>query len=133
MHRLCAAWLLVALAALGCTPAVKTGTVSGDVTLDGQPLKEGRIQFVPVAGDAGIAGGVITDGKFTVEAPLAKMRVEINANKVVGKKKVYEASPQSPVVDIVVELIPARYNSASTEVLDVKPGQQQVTYSLKSK
>jgi hypothetical protein len=123
---------LVALAAAGCSPGAKTGTVTGEVTLDGQPLKEGRIQFIPVAGDAGTAGAVITDGKFTAEVPIAKMRVEINANKIIGKRKAYD-TPQSPVFDEVAELIPARYNVNSQETLDVKQGSQAVQYQLKSK
>ena len=115
-------------------PAAKTATVSGEVTLDGQPLKEGRVQFIPVDGDTGTAGAIIEGGKFRVDVPITKMRVQINANKVIGKRKAYEDSPNSPVVDIVQELIPARYNSASTEVLDVQSGgEQKVKYDLKSK
>src|SRR5262245_34160493 len=98
---------LAALAAAGCSSGAKTGTVTGEVTLDGQPLKEGRIQFIPVAGDSSTAGAVITDGKFSTEVPTAKMRVEINANKVIGKRKAYD-TPESPVFDEVAELIPRR-------------------------
>src|SRR6185295_12839166 len=79
--------LIVAVAVAGCAPAPKTGKVSGQVTLDGQPLKEGRVQFIPVAGDTGTAGAIITDGKFSIDVPITKMRVEINANKVVGSRK----------------------------------------------
>src|SRR5262245_2399977 len=133
MRRAQALLLLAALILAGCAPAAKTAPVSGTVTLDGQPLKEGRIQFIPLAGDTGTAGAVVTDGKFLAEVPITKMRVEINANKVIGKKKVYEQSPLSPAVDIVQDLIPARDNTGSKEVLDVQRGKQEVTYQLQSK
>jgi hypothetical protein len=125
--------VLAALAFAGCSPTPKTAKVSGEVTLDGQPLKDGRIQFIPVAGDTGTAGAIITDGKFTTDVPISKMRVEINANKVIGKRKVYEDSPQSPWVEDVRELLLPRYNSSSTLEIDVKPGPQTVKYPLLSK
>jgi hypothetical protein len=46
---------------------------------------------------------------------------------------VYEDSPQSPVVDVVEELIPPRYNINSELTLEVKPGPQQAKFELKSK
>jgi len=129
---LLSACALAALVGAGCSPGAKTGTVSGQVTLDGQPLKEGRIQFIPVAGDSPTAGATIKDGKFSAEVPLAKMRVEINANKVIGKRKAYD-TPESPVFDEVAELIPPKYNVNSQETLEVKSGSQEVKYELKSK
>lgn len=127
---------IVALSALalspGCSTGPPTGTVTGEVTFDGQPLKEGRIAFLPVDGQSPTAGTTIRDGKFETQVPVTKMRVEINANKVIGKRKAYD-TPQSPVVDEVVELIPARYNTESELTLDVKRGSQKEDYHLKSK
>jgi hypothetical protein len=117
----------------GCSSdAVPTATVAGEVTLDNQPLAAGNIQFRPIAGDGPTAGAEIKDGKFTAEVPLAKMRVEITANKVVGQRKAYDA-PNSPVVDEVVELILSRYNSESELTLDVQPGTQTARFDLESK
>lgn len=128
--------LLLALSALallsGCSTGPPMGTITGEVTLDGQPLKEGRIAFLPVDGERPTAGTTITDGKFETKAPVTKMRVEINANKVIGKRKAYD-TPQSPVADEVVELIPTRYNIESELSLDVQKGSQTVKYDLESK
>jgi hypothetical protein len=126
-------WLVLAAPLTGCGPKeAPTGTVRGEVTLDGVPLAAGNIQFRPLAGDAGTGGTEIKEGKFEAVVPVAKMRVEITANKVVGKRKAYD-SPESPVVDEVVELIPQRYNVNSELTADVKEGSQTVRYDLKSK
>jgi hypothetical protein len=124
--------LIVAIVS-GCgSDEPPTGTVSGEVTLDGAPLPAGNIQFRPMAGDVGTGGTEIKDGKFEAVVPVGKMRVEITANKVVGKRKAYD-SPESPVVDVVEELIPQRYNVTSELSTDVKEGGQTVRYDLKSK
>jgi len=128
-------WLLAAALACSiaaCSSQPPTGTVEGEVTLDGQALADGSLQFVPVDGQAQTGGATIKDGKFTAELPLAKMKVEIHANKVIGKKKMYD-TPDSPTYDDIVELIPPRYNANSDLTLDVKPGAQAVKYELKSK
>src|SRR6187399_704624 len=84
----------------GCSHGPAIGKVSGEVTLDGQPLKEGRILFTPENGQGQTGGTTIADGKFLAEIPLAnplaKMKVQINANKVVGKQPAYEGVANSP-------------------------------------
>lgn len=107
-------------------------TISGEVTLDGQPLASGQIQFRPVDDNTPTAGAEIKDGKFEAQVPQAKMQVQISAPKVIGKRKLYE-TPDSPTTDEVVELIPPQYNVNSKLALDVLPGKQTVHYDLKSK
>jgi hypothetical protein len=105
--------------------------VSGEVTVGGTPIKQGRISFTPVDGQGQTGGAEIIDGKFTAEVPVAKMRVEINGNKVIGQEPVYDA--KGPMRDIVVEIVPARYNVNSELTLDVKKGEQSVKYDLEAK
>lgn len=119
-------------AAAGCDSSPPTGAINGEVTLDGQPLAQGNIQFTPVAGDTGTGGAEIKDGKFTAIVPVALMRVAINANKVVGKRKSYAAA-DSPEADVVQELIPPKYNFQSELKVDVKQGTQDVRFDLLSK
>jgi hypothetical protein len=117
----------------GCNHGPAMGTVKGEVTLDGQPLREGRILFVPEDGQGQTGGSTITDGKFTAEVPVAKMKVQINANEVVGRQPAYEGVPNSPMIDVVKEKIPVRYNDKSELSLEVKRGSQSVKYELKKK
>lgn len=125
--------VMVVLAMAGCSSdAVPTAAVSGEVLLDNQPLANGNIQFVPESGDAPTAGAEIKDGKFEAAVPITKVRVQITASKVVGQRKAYD-TPESPVVDEVVELIPSRYNVNSELTLDVQKGMEPVRYELSSK
>lgn len=124
---------LVSLAlAAGCDSGPAVGTVNGEVTLDGQPLAEGRVQFTPLDGKGQTAGDMIKDGKFKLEVPVATMKVEIYASKVIGQRKLYD-TPTSPTVPVSVDIVPAKYNTNSTFVLEVKRGQQDAKYAVTSK
>jgi hypothetical protein len=115
----------------GCSVDENHASVTGTVTLDGQPLKSGTIRFDSTDGRAAAADASITDGRFTAKMPPGDKRVSITAPKVVGKRKMYD-TPDSPTVDTIEELLPARYNSQSTLTLTVAPGGQQPTFELKS-
>src|SRR5205809_273909 len=108
---------------LGCFNKPPVGKVTGDVTLDGQPIKDGSILFLPMDGQGQTAGAPIKDGKFVAEqVPVTKMKVEIHGNKPTGRKiKAYD-TPDSPVSDEIVEIVPQRYNFQSELTLDVKKG-----------
>ena len=131
--QIACAFALAQILIVGCSQGPAVGTVNGEVTFDAKPLKEGRVLFTPIGGQGQTGGAIITDGKFSSKVPVAKMKVEINANKVVGKHRVYEGDPNSPVVDEIVELIPHKYNATSELTIDVQRGEQSVKYDLKSK
>ena len=122
--------LLMVLA--GCNHGPATGTVNGEVTLDGQPLTKGHVEFSPIDGQGQTGGALIADGKFSAEIPVAKMKVSLHSPKVVGKRKAYD-TPESPWEEEVAEALPDRYHLNSDITLDVKPGNQEVKYELKSK
>jgi hypothetical protein len=129
-------WAAAPLAALallaGCSGGPAAGTVSGEVTLDGQPLKQGLIRFVPADGKTATADGPIADGKYSVAVPAGEKKVEISAAKVVGRHKMYD-TPDSPVVEDSVELLPARYNVRSELTYTVTKGPQEKKFDLTSK
>ena len=117
----------------GCSTGPAVGTVNGEVTFDGQPVKDGHVEFTPLDGQGATAGAPIVEGKFKAEnVPATKMKVQLHGNKVIGKRKAYD-TPESPVMDDVVELLPHKYNVTSDITLDVKRGSQDVKYELKSK
>jgi hypothetical protein len=88
-------------------PKVK---VKGVVTYNGDVLSEGAIKFSPISGDGPTTGAVIEEGNYSAEVPPAPMRVEITSPRVTGTRKAYD-TPDSPMVDITEEMIPARYNT----------------------
>ena len=90
--------------------------VSGNVTLNGQPLAEGSIRLVPF--DGGLtAGSAIEDGRFHIakhEGPVAgEYRVEIVSFQPTGRQI---SDPDFPgqMRQERRQIIPARYNRDST-------------------
>jgi hypothetical protein len=119
--------LLIATCTAGCADGPAVGDVRGTVTVNGQPLKEGSIRFIPVAGDTPASGGTIRDGSFEAKVPVAKQRVEIVAN-VIDEDK----TPPNATADQIVmkKVVPDRYGAGSELTLDVKPGVNEPVYNL---
>jgi hypothetical protein len=116
----------------GCGDS-NTGTVSGTVTVDGQPLVEGSISFFPAdPTSGGTAGGPIRDGKYSVAVPVGKMKVSISYPKAAGTKKLYN-TPSSPVGTMYKEGLPARYNERTELTFDVKSGSNPKDWELTGK
>lgn len=116
----------------GCSGGNPLGTVTGQVKLDGQPLRTGLIRFVPVGGMGQTADTGITEGKYTALVPVGEVVVEITAPRVVGKQKMYDTA-DSPVVQTVTELLPARYNVRSELRLTVQKGSQEKHFEMRSR
>ena len=131
ISKLLSALFVIALLA-GCASKPVGGTVKGTVTLDGQPLATGRVLFVAVDQSSPSAEAAITAGAFEALVSPGDKRVEIRSPKVTGKKKMYD-TPDSPTVDTVVELLPAKYNVNSELAITVDGAAQEQNFDLKSK
>jgi hypothetical protein len=123
--------MFVLYVAPGCAPPTE-GVVAGTVTVDGQPAQIGSITFIPVDGKSKTTGAKFTDGKYNTLVPLGKAKVQIRVSKVVGHQKLYN-TPDSPVQPLMEEVLPAKYNDQTELLLEVKPGQNDGSYDLKSK
>lgn len=127
--------LLVVLAG-GCNRSnPNRGTVSGKVTLDGQPLECGVIQFVPIDGTQGIAtGGSIEKGLYRLAdaaAPaVGRNRVEIRAMRPTGNKVPKPFAPPGEMIDELVAAVPPQYNSNSKLTVEVKPGENAADFAI---
>jgi hypothetical protein len=117
---------LVAGALAGCGGGDDDGlgrrAVSGSVTLAGKPLERGTIQFLPDGGDAAkaIGGGApITDGSYAIAAaeglPPGNYLVSISAPSGGATAGAEPGSAKLPR-----ELVPAKYNTATTLKAQVK-------------
>ena len=118
--------------ACGCGPESKMATVTGSVTIDGTPAETGSISFIPVDGMSSTSGASITNGKFTSEAPIGESKVEIRVPKVVGKKKLYD-TPESPVQNIMAEVLPKKYNEATELRFTAQKGKNEKNFELSTK
>lgn len=125
---------LVFLLAAGCDAGdVRRAAVTGTVTLDGVPLENGHVVFVPVEGSTGpVAGSAIVDGRYDVPAEkgavLGRARVEIRGTRRTGRR-----IPFGPgTTDEVVEAVPPAYHRDSTLVRDIVSGVNHLDFDLES-
>ena len=124
--------LLLAVAfSLGCGNS-NEAIISGTVLIDGNPPASGSIAFIPVDGKSKTAGGVITDGKYSTTVPLGTAKVEIRSSKVVGQQNLYN-TPDSPVQNVLAEVLPAKYNDETELEVTVEKGKTTFDFDLETK
>ncbi len=111
----------------GCGAGISAdrAAVKGTVTFNGQPIKKGRINFVPAEDNKGPAsGGVILDGKYDSPAEMGvavgKNMVEIRAPEETGKKTKNPYGDDE--IPEVTEVIPDSYNLATTLEANIETG-----------
>lgn len=105
-------------------------SVTGTVKVDGQPVEQGGITFEPADGKSQTTGATITSGVYSARVATGKMKVRINAPKVVGKRKAYD-TPDSPELPITQDL-PAKYNTATELVRDISKD-EKIDFDLSTK
>lgn len=126
--------MLLLLIEAGCSRRPKDqptlGEVSGTVTLDGEPLTNAIIHFIPSGGRESVA---ILDNKgnyvlgYLPKVPGAK----IGNHKVVIKT--YFNDEASPEAMFNRERIPNRYNTETTLTAEVKAGKNEHNFTLTTK
>jgi hypothetical protein len=121
---------LVAVCCLsGCGSSTET-SASGKVTLNGQPLAFGMIQFKPGFEGGPTASMQIVNGEYHGPAFPGTKQVFLSAAKVIGKRKRFAELPDSPEREIVEEILPSRYNTQSELSVHIKPGANQFNFDL---
>lgn len=126
----CAPCLLICAALAGCGGG--PSNVTGTVTFDGQPVKEGSIAFVKTDGSVR-EGAIIKDGAFEAKMAPGKYKVEIRAKKVTGKRKQKGFDGKDEELDITEEMIPENYNAKTELTEEIKSGSNTLKFELKSK
>ena len=124
--------LVMVLVAAGCSEN-SAARVSGEVTLDDQPLENGAISFVPADGKGPSSEGVIVGGRYTVEVTPGSKRVEIRGFKSLGKRPYDAADPNSPLVEIHEPIVPEKYNVASSLQMNIDGSQGDANFALSSR
>lgn len=117
------ALIATSIVVVGCGEADSRQGLSGNVTLKGEPMPSGGIQFESVAGQSPVfaTGAMIKDGSFVVPAgksglPAGQYRVVINA---ASAPFVGPGAPGSQPVLQTEELVPASYNTDSDVTIEV--------------
>jgi hypothetical protein len=132
-HKIaCSVFFALVLSLSGCGDGSNLAEVTGAVSIDGRPVDKGSITFIPADGQGPTTGAEIVAGKYTSEAPLGMSKVEIRVPRVIGKKRLYETA-DSPVQDIMEEVLPEKYNEKTELRLDAKPGRNEQNWDLQTK
>jgi hypothetical protein len=113
----------------GCGPA--TGTVSGSVTIDGQPLDKGVISYVPADNQGVPVTANVVGGQYELTALAGKKFVQISAPIVVGQRKEYEGEG-APLVEITDERLPSKYNSQTELTFEIQSGRNAKDWAVES-
>src|SRR5262245_3297796 len=127
----CALSLFLFASLAGCGDG--KGSVNGTVTLDGQPVATGTVTFVKSEGGLVREGAVIKGGSFQARVPPGRYKIEVNAQRVVGKRKQKGFSGEAEEVELTEELFPERYNTKTELSEEIKSGRNTVTLDLRSK
>lgn len=114
---------------VGCGGA-QFGQVIGQVTLDGKPLKGITVRFEDAGGSATIAKAD-AEGKYVLRYSLDQTGAPVGKHKVT----IFTAAPVTEGTGdrAPPEIVPAKYNTQSTLIHEVKPGSQVINFELSSK
>lgn len=135
MYRILIPILVISLVGCGGVLSGKRSTVTlqGTVSLDGTPVDEGTISFEPKDGKGGSVSAQITDGNFETRIEPGVKIVKINSPKMLRTEPAYPGSPDSPMIEVSTEQIPAKYNSPSRLEKDLTEVSGPVSFELTSK
>jgi hypothetical protein len=141
--RLFAALAPLALVGCGGKP-YHVASVSGKLTLDGQPLPKASITFVPEATKENIAPGPTAAGMTDAEGRYDLLIDKDTPGAVVGRCRIYISTLLSdPTLDDrdgglpmrrPKDKVPEKYNQKTVLTFDVPPGgTSQADFDLKSR
>jgi|SRR5689334_24672209 hypothetical protein len=122
--------LISLLAVIGCGD--DQGTVTGTVTFDSEPVARGMVTFVRNDGELVREGAVIDNGAFHATLPPGEYRIELNSQKVVGKRKQKGFDGKDEELELTEELFPERYNTKTTLTTKVDRGQNKIKLDIRS-
>ena len=125
--------LLFLAASLCCGCNSKFTEVSGKVALAGLPVSRGMITFLPADAHGPTAAEKIKEGQYSVRIVPGRYKVQILGFRKVGEEHANKGDPGSPMKDILEQIVPERFNVASTLTCEIKPGKQQEDFLLDSK
>jgi hypothetical protein len=114
----------------GCFRSTGEVIFKGVVTVDGEPVDMGVIEFEPVNRDTAGGGGVIDKGSYTAKVMPGEKIVRIRANKILRE---YTTEDGTHIVD-QQQLVPEDKSWNNSELRETLTKKTKVlNYDLKSK
>jgi hypothetical protein len=127
---------VLAISLCGCFSS-STGTVSGSVAFNGQPVEKGLITFSPTGNKGGTAGGDIVAGKYRVER-LVPSQYQVSVAVVPELKIVAPGAPETKrtltdaEIRAMIDPLPPD-TTGKEQTIDVKRGAHVLDFKLESK
>ena len=132
LPRLVAVVLVVCpllFAAVGCGTREGLATVTGTVKLDGQPLPDALVEFIPQGGKGVTSmGRTDSSGNYDVWATRTAKGASVGKNKV--RVTTYDLLDQGGKVVTVREKVPTKYNSDTELEVTVENGSNTFDFDL---
>lgn len=131
--------LLLAATLSGCSrTSANQGNVCGRVTLDGKPVEQGIIAFMPIEDTKGAAsGGTIENGRYELigrHGPAVGWnRVEIHARYKTGRTIPLGFGGSGKTIEEETEGVATRFNFNSTLKAEIEPGDNTCNFDVASK
>ena len=122
---LCSTFLLLLA---GCGPTVVT--LSGNITVNGQPVEKGVIDFASLENSAGSSTAEIAGGRYRVKVSPGKKHVSISAPVVTDRRPEHNG-PGALMVEITKESLPDKYNAKTELTFDVTLATKEKDFELK--
>ncbi|HZY86942.1 MAG TPA: hypothetical protein VFE78_19060 [Gemmataceae bacterium] len=127
---------LLAAALAGCSDRYGGRlAVRGEVTLKGEPLKEGSITFVPLDGQDTQSGAPVVNGAYTVPRANGlkpgKYLVQLTSGDGKTPHDEEAAAPGGSTNIVSLDLIPEEWNIRSTQKVEVtKDGDNKFNFNV---
>jgi hypothetical protein len=110
----------------GCADPLNRQEITGTITLKGQPIEDGLIQFAALDGQTTGDGAQIVKGKYRIpkEKGLSPGRYKVFIIAGNGQSGAGDASPDSPNAGapLAGERVPPEYNRKSNVIKEVTTG-----------
>lgn len=133
VRRFVPALLLGFAIMVGCGGTEGYSTVTGNVTLDGQPLPDALIQFSPVNPGSPSYGRTDASGNYELIYSREIKGAELGEHVVaITTAQTGDPDAEPPTQD-VPEKLPPKYHSQTELKVEVKPGKNVHNFELQSK
>lgn len=119
----------VLLAGCGGPKWPAAATVSGEVKLNGVPVKKGVISYVPADGTGAPATAEINGGRYEITTTAGAKKVQISV-PVVTDRRPESAAPGAPMMEFTAESVPEKYNAKTELEFDAKAGGNSKDWDL---